>query len=171
MTYRPALLVVVPLAVVAVAAGAFYAIGPEKLWQRFGPADLGAVDFATLKRRDTPNDALACQAEFCAAKADIETPVFAVPAQMTFRAVDAAVAGEPDLERTAADEAQGTLRYVQRSRLMRFPDTINVKVMSLPDGRSTVLIYSRSQLGRGDFGVNRARIARWISLIEAEAQK
>ena len=75
-----------------------------------------------------------------------------------------AVAGEPGLEKVASDETQGTLRYVQRSRLMRYPDTINVKVVALPDGGSTVLIYSRSQLGRSDMGVNRARIERWISL-------
>jgi uncharacterized protein (DUF1499 family) len=70
----------------------------------------------------------------------------------------------------AGDAAQGTLRYVQRSRVLRFPDTINVKVAALPGGGSTVLIYSRSQLGRSDLGVNRARIERWIGLIVAAAR-
>jgi len=41
--------------------------------------------------------------------------------------------------------------------------------VALPDGGSTVLIYSRSQLGRGDLGVNRARIERWIGLISNAA--
>ena len=34
-------------------------------------------------------------------------------------------------------------------------------------GGSAVLIYSRSQLGRGDMGVNLARVKRWAELIVA----
>ena len=174
MANRFSLLVTIPLVIAAAAAlgtGAFFAIGPERVWERFGPGDLGEVDFVTLKRRDTPNDALACRAGFCAAKADIEAPVFARPAQEMFDVVDMALADEPNLEKIASDEARGTLRYVQRSKLMRYPDTINVRVVALSDGGSTVLIYSRSQLGRRDLGVNRARIERWIRLISSEAQK
>ena len=139
------------------------------MWERFGPADLGDVDFATLQRRDTPNDALACRPEFCGARPDIEAPVFARDVPEIVRAVETAVKGEPGLEKVSSDDAQGTLRYVQRSRLMRFPDTINVQVVALPDGGSTVLIYSRSQLGRSDLGVNRARIERWIGLLRNAA--
>ena len=54
---------------------------------------------------------------------------------------------------------------------MGFPDTINVKVMPVPDGGSTVLLYSRSKLGHSDMGVNRARLERWIGLIEEAAEK
>src|SRR6516165_742003 len=31
--------------------------GPERIWNIFGPPDLGAISFETLKRRSTPNDA------------------------------------------------------------------------------------------------------------------
>ena len=174
MGTRLQLLLAIPLAVAAgaaLAAAAFFIAGPERVWERFGPADLGAVDFASLQRRDTPNDALACRADFCAAQADMPSPVFAVPGTQLFRIVEAAVAEEPRLVRVHGDPARGELRYVQRSRVMRYPDTINLKVAALPEGGSTVLIYSRSQLGRGDLGVNRARIERWIGLIEAAAQK
>jgi uncharacterized protein (DUF1499 family) len=140
-------------------------------WPRLGTADLGAADFATLQRRDTPNDALACTPEFCAATADIAAPVFVRPPGEVFRAVEAALAGEPRLERVAAEEGQGMLRYVQRSRILGFPDTIDVKVVPVPEGGAAVLLYSRSKLGRSDMGVNRARIERWIGLIEASAQK
>ena len=50
---------------------------------------------------------------------------------------------------------------------MGFPDTINVKVVPTQDGGSAVLIYSRSQIGKGDMGVNLARVDRWIGLIRA----
>ncbi len=148
-------------------AAAFVVLGPERLWSQFGPADLGDVDFATLVRRDTPNDALACLPEFCAAKADVAAPVFAKPFGDVFLSIQNAVVHEPGLEQVDADAGQGTLRFVQRSRLMGFPDTINVKVVPTADGGSAVLIYSRSQLGKGDMGVNLARVERWIGLIKS----
>src|SRR6516162_247055 len=38
--------------------GTFIITGPERIWNIFGPPDLGAISFETLKRRSTPNDAL-----------------------------------------------------------------------------------------------------------------
>lgn len=61
------------------AAAVLLTAGPERLWETFGPADLGDVDFATLQRRDTPNEALACLPEFCAAEADMPALITAKP--------------------------------------------------------------------------------------------
>jgi uncharacterized protein (DUF1499 family) len=155
----------VTAAVAAALVLAFIVIGSDRIWALFGPADLGNVDFATLVRRTTPNEALACLPEFCAAKADVAAPVFRQPFAEVFLAVQDAMAREPRLEQVAADDAQGTLRFVQRSRLLGFPDTIDVKVVETADGGSAMLIYSRSQLGRGDMGVNLARVERWIGLM------
>lgn len=161
------LMLTIPILAVLVFAG-FWLYGPERIWARSGPADLGDVDFATLVRRDTPNDALACGEGLCAAKPDMAAHVFAVPAADLFYRIQQAVAEEPRLVLMAKEPERGVLRYVQRSAVLRFPDTINVKVVGLPDGRSTVLLYSRSQIGRGDLGVNRKRLERWIGLIEAK---
>lgn len=165
------LLAALIVALVIAFAAAFLILGPERLWAQFGPSDLGDVDFATLERRATPNDALACLPEFCAAKADIAAPVIARPFGDVFLAVQDAVVHEPDLEQVDADAVQGTLRFVQRSRILGFPDTINVKVVPTADGGSAVLIYSRSQLGKGDMGVNLARVKRWTDLIVTTAAK
>jgi hypothetical protein len=150
---------------------AFFAVGPERVWAWFGPADLGDVDFASLQRRQTPNDALACLPGICRAPADLAAPQIGLPIGKALALVRAALVLEPRLEEVAADPGSGSLRYVQRSRWLRFPDTINVKIIEQPEGTSTILLYSRSQLGRGDMGVNRARLERWISLIESEVQK
>lgn len=165
------LLAALVAALIMAVAAAFLILGPERLWAQFGPADLGEVDFATLQRRDTPNDALACLPEFCAAKADVAAPVIARPFGDVFLAVQDAVVHEPGLEQVDADAVAGTLRFVQRSAVMGFPDTINVKVVSTPDGGSAVLIYSRSQLGKADMGVNLARVKRWDDLIVTQAAK
>jgi uncharacterized protein (DUF1499 family) len=157
-------------AILVIAAAVFILLGPPRIWAMFGNADLGDVDFAKLARRDSPNDALACLPRLCAARADVEAPVLAGSPADVFQVVQAAVSGEPGLERVHADSGQGTLRFVQRSRLLGFPDTINVKVVPAQGG-SAVLIYSRSQLGKRDMGVNRARVERWIGLIERAANR
>jgi uncharacterized protein (DUF1499 family) len=129
--------------------------------------DTGAVNFAALQRRTTPNDALLCPPGHCPnAKPDWEAPNFAVtPADLLARVATIALA-EPSTG--ALDQHPGSdlrLRFVQYSRIMRFPDTIDVEVVPISE-KSTLAIYSRSLLGRSDFGVNRARIARWMAALE-----
>ncbi|MBJ7533080.1 DUF1499 domain-containing protein [Rhodomicrobium vannielii ATCC 17100] len=151
-------LVAIPIAIIA----AFFIVGPERLWSLAGPADQGPVDFETLSRRETPNDALACPPGACKARSDIKPPVFAVSAHELRKAFRTAVASEPNLELVDVDENKLTARYVQRSAFWRFPDTIEVRFVDVEDGRSTIAIYSRSLVGRGDLGVNKARVQRWI---------
>ncbi len=52
---------------------------------------------------------------------------------------------------------------------MHFPDTIDVNVMPAGAGQSTLAIYSRSLLGSRDFGVNKARVARWLQALEQDS--
>jgi uncharacterized protein (DUF1499 family) len=153
------------LAVLGVAG--FLIAGPERIWGLFGPPDLGPVSFETLQRRSTPNDALACPADVCSAKADIVPPVFAVSAAELARAFDKAIASEPRL--ALVETSERTRRYIQRSRLLGFPDTIVVRFFDRPGGHSSLALYSRSQLGKGDLGVNRARIERWLEEIRQDA--
>ena len=70
-----------------------------------------------------------------------------------------AIGSEARLSQVEADDATLTDRYVQRSRLMRFPDTIVVRFFDRPGGRSTIALYSRSQLGEGDMGVQTLQAA------------
>lgn len=132
----------------------------------FGKPDLGPVDFATLTRRSTPNDALACPPGICPkAEADMVPPVFPVPGDR-LRAIVAEVASEDAETRPTFESNWGEEdRYLARSRIMRYPDTINVQIVGQGEGRSTLALYSRSQIGLSDFGVNRARIERWLKRI------
>lgn len=153
---------------VAVVAAIGFIVGPARLWSLFGPADLGSVVFEQLQRRITPNDALACPAGLCPATADMTPPVFAVDATALRSAMAKVVASEADLTRVDTSVSPRTDRYVQRSALMQFPDTIVVRYIDVPGGRSTLAIYSRSQFGRSDFGVNKARIERWLGKLSAD---
>jgi uncharacterized protein (DUF1499 family) len=156
-------------AVAIVVLAAFFIAGPERIWSLFGPADLGPVTFDTLIRRTSPNDALACPPGICTAKSDVTPPIFAISGPELEKAFAKVIASEPRVELVASDDSGLTQRYVQRTRIMRFPDTIVVKFIDLGDGRSTIALYSRSQLGESDFGVNRARIERWIGKLSKEA--
>jgi uncharacterized protein (DUF1499 family) len=157
---------VVTLALLA-AVGAFVIIGPERIWNLFGPPDLGEVSFETLQRRSMPNDALACPTELCSANSDIVPPLFSLSASDLQLAFTKVIASEQRVTKVEANDRAE--RYIQRSRLMGFPDTIVVRFLERPEGRSTLALYSRSQLGRGDFGVNRARIERWLEKLAVEA--
>jgi uncharacterized protein (DUF1499 family) len=145
--------------------------GLERTWQGlFGRPDLGTVDFATLKRRTTPNDALICPRDICPqAQPDAEPPVFPVPAARLRSLVSEVALAEPGTSLLDRDPQQD--RYLVRTRFMRFPDTVVVQVFDRGQDASTLALYSRSQIGRSDFGVNRRRLERWVARIGALAAR
>lgn len=142
------------------------ALGLDSLW---GDPDLGPIAFETLRRRNSPNDALACVPDLCPAKADIVSPIFEGPPRALRRTMREALASERGLTLVHADDPALTDRYVQRTALLGFPDTIVVRFVARPRDRSTVLIYSRSKLGWSDLGANRARVGRWLSRLGERA--
>ncbi len=141
--------------------------GIAKLWERVaGPPDLGPVNFADIRRSPTGNDALICPVSLCGATpVDAVSPNFNVPVARLRDAVRVIEVNDPDVFALAQDEARVQDRYLARTRIMRFPDTVSVRFIDLGQGRSTLALYSRSQLGQSDIGVNRARLLAWIKLL------
>jgi uncharacterized protein (DUF1499 family) len=127
--------------------------------------DIGPVDWATLTRHPT-NDALVCPAARCPrAKPDREPPTYALePSAVLARLREVARADANTVELSCDPNCDRTARFIQYTRLMRYPDTIDIEVFPV-DGQATLAIYSRSLIGRGDFGVNRARIERWLAAL------
>jgi len=126
--------------------------------------DIEPTDWARLKRRRTPNDALVCTPALCPnAAADEEPKIYSMtPAELLARMKTIALA-EPNVTELACEpNCDRTARCIQYSRGLRFPDTIDVEVFSAGAG-STLAIYSRSLVGRKDFGVNRARVRRCLT--------
>lgn len=153
----------------AIAISVFVLIGSERIWSRLSPPDLGPVAFENLVRRTSPNDALACPAHLCRAKSDLVPPLFAVNPSVLRGAMSKVIATEPRVMLVHANDADLTDRYVQRSAILGFPDTIIVRYLSQPQGGSSIAIYSRSQLGYSDLGVNKARIVRWLDKLKEAA--
>jgi uncharacterized protein (DUF1499 family) len=132
------------------------------VWGLFGPADQGPVDFATLQRRSSPNDALVCPSWLCSAAPDIAAPLYALPADVLRKTIIAVILRDPNAVQVAEGGASRSDRFVVRTPLLRFPDTVDLMVIPLGPDRSTLALYSRSLVGRGDLGANLARLRRWL---------
>ena len=123
-----------------------------------------AMDFATLTLGRRPNRFLMAPQGLCqAATPHAESPTFEAPPDRLLDAIRRVALAEP---RTAlVSERELGLKFVQRSRIFRLPDTIDVRVVTLGDGRAAPAFYGRAKYGFRDFGVNEARIRRWLTAL------
>ncbi|MBK8160881.1 MAG: DUF1499 domain-containing protein [Rhodospirillaceae bacterium] len=126
-------------------------------------ADTDFIDFSTLTRSSTPNDALACPAGSCPAKVDLVTGTVPLAAATLSAKVVETLSREPRTELVARDASGLKLVFVQRSRLFRFPDTVNIAITPVGGDAAGLAIYSRSNYGHGDLGVNAARVLDWLA--------
>jgi uncharacterized protein (DUF1499 family) len=124
-------------------------------------ADTALVDFAALKRPSSPNTALACAKDTCPSP-DLVTEPVALSAVALAARVPSLLEQEPRVTIAAGDPAAGRFVLIQRSLVFDFPDTVNIAVQAVDDGHATLAIYSRSNYGRSDLGINKARVKRWL---------
>ncbi|MCE7027881.1 DUF1499 domain-containing protein [Jiella avicenniae] len=146
-------------AAAGVAIAGFFAIGPRRIWRwAAGPADQGPVDFARLRRRDAPNDALACSKGACTQPVDLILPTYRTSPAALIEALDDAARSSGRAERVDDGRDPAYRRYVFRSQVFEFPDTLDARAVTVAGGQTALMLYSRSLVGRGDFGANRARL-------------
>jgi len=154
----------VPLLVFVV----FWLIGFDKLWHLLGgPADMGDVELKTFTKTSKPNQYLVCPEGYCENEtADKVSPIYSLSAQELSDALLVSLQSERNLQRVDEETDPLRLRFVQRTEKMRYPDTIRVEIIPVNDTQSSLAIYGQSQIGRKDFGVNKARILRWLRRLE-----
>jgi len=130
--------------------------------------DIGPVNWATLTRHMTPNDALVCPAGRCPdAKPDWDAKIYPMPPGELLALLKKIALAEPGTSELSCEpNCDRVARILQHTRLMRFPDTIDLEVFAAGEGQSTLALYSRSLLGRKDFGVNAARVERWLAALD-----
>ena len=127
-----------------------------------------ATDLRSLERPAAPNNALACLPSLCLAESDLLSPRFDIPAEQLMGIVRQAVSGQPRTELVAEDAALRQLVFAQRSKVFGFRDTIQFQIVPVDSG-STVIAYSRSDVGGWDLGVNRRRLQHWLRAIRHAA--
>ena len=118
-----------------------------------------------LERPASPNTALAAPAGFTPGP-DIVTPRYAVPAARLYDEVLAVAESQPRTFLASNDEPRLQAQFVARSAWLNFPDLIVAQVNAAGPDASTLVLYSRSVYGYGDFGVNRARVTAWLAALE-----
>lgn len=124
------------------------------------------MDFKTFKLTPKPNQYLVAPEGYCQnAEPHRVAPVYSVGAQALEDAFADIALAEPRVVSRPADDGQR--EFVQRSALMRFPDTITIEAIELDGGQSTLAIYSRSKVGYSDLGVNKKRIDEWLARLDA----
>ena len=124
-------------------------------------------DFATLARASSPNSYLVLPPGFASpVAADAESPVYPVPVAVLEEAALAAIRAQPRVVAVAGDPVARQYAFVQRTPVLRFPDTVTVRFVDL-GGQSSLALFSRSKYGRSDLGVNRARVEAWLAAIRA----
>ena len=144
------------------------AYGWEKIWEHtHGSPDLGPVVFEELRKTKKPNQALVCPKGLCNEKdQDRASPIYNVGVDELIEAFLKITADEKGLERVDRNDDPRSIRYVARTRLLRFPDTVRIRFFALGADRSTLAIYSQSQIGQSDLGVNLQRLNRWLDKLK-----
>lgn len=127
------------------------------------PGDI--PDPTALARTGKPNDALLCPPAACRAGADAAPPVYPVAPDRLLAAWRAVLRAQPRATVVAEDPARLLVLAQDRTPVLRFVDTVSIRVLPAPGGGSTFAAYGRSEVGYGDFGTNRRRLEAWAAAL------
>jgi len=155
------------IAIVLAYAAAAYLLGRERLLEVvFGRISAQPIDFKTLRLKETPNQFLMCPDNYCHATPDAKSPVWNEPVAGLTQRWNGFINSMPDTYLLESDEAAQLYTYRVRTPLLRFPDDVTVQFVAVDEGHSSLAIYSRSNYGYSDLGMNRRRIEDWVSRLK-----
>jgi hypothetical protein len=120
------------------------------------------MDMAAIVRPSSSNTALAAPEGF-RPPPDIVTRRYDVPPDQLYEAIRRVALAQPRTWLQVAYDDRLQAHFVARSAVFNFPDLIAVQVN--PD--RTLVLWSRSVYGEGDFGVNRKRLQAWLAALDA----
>ncbi len=99
----------------------------------------------------------------------MESPLFSLGSEELGAIVRSIISAQARTEFVGEDPDIGQLVFVQRSRIFGFVDTIWIQTVDL-EPKASVIMYSRSNVGFWDLGVNRRRVQTWLSEIESAVE-
>jgi len=141
------------------------------LWVRFAPDDVG-FHVEPLEARGTgnPNSWRVGPEGSGPQPLDAATPVYDASPAYLAATFDAFAMAQPGVSRLKVSEDDLCVTYVQRSRVMGFPDYFSIRFLDLGDGHAGVAVFSRARYGQNDHGVNKARVENWLAALEPFAR-
>ncbi len=123
------------------------------------------ISFKASVLIEKPNQFLMCPDGYCKDTPHAASPVFDKPVAELRAAWDEAVAAAPRLKKVPEQDPMRRT-YIQRSKLMRFPDAISAEFIALGPDKSSLAVFSRSKYGYSDAGVTGARIRGWLDELD-----
>ncbi len=138
------------------------------LYVRFAGHDPAVwhVDPVSAPTPETPNSYRVVQPGSPVPESGRESPLFAATPSELMAAFEAHALAQPDTIRLAGSSEEGFTTFVQRTPLVKYPDYISVRAVSVGEGQSALVILSRSRYGQSDLGVNKARIDAWLDALK-----
>lgn len=85
-------------------------------------------------------------------------PAASGPMAAVLGRLDTVALATPRTERLAGSVGEGRITWITRTALIGFPDYTTAQVMPGPG----LCVFGRQRFGRGDWGVNAARIGAWM---------
>ncbi len=123
------------------------------------------VDPAAALPGGKANEFFAAPPGTTAAPAEAQTRLYPESPRALLARFDAIARAQPRTRVVAGDPDSLMITYVQRSRVFGFPDYLTVKAVAT-EGGAGLIVWSRARYGRGDFGVNRARVEAWLAELD-----
>ena len=80
------------------------------------------------------------------------------PMETLLERLDAVALAAPRTERLAGSVTEGRITWITRTALVGYPDYTTAQVMPGPG----LCVFARQRFGRGDWGVNAARVSGWM---------
>ncbi len=122
------------------------------------------IDFQDFELPTSPNSYYVAPAKFSQAKPDSISPVYDINIDALHKFWGMMIAEQARVKLVAKSQYQ--FSYVQRTKWLRFPDYVEVKLISVSTQQSTIAIFSRSKYGYSDFGTNKKRVNQWLGLLD-----
>ncbi|GAB4223009.1 MAG: hypothetical protein Tsb005_16680 [Gammaproteobacteria bacterium] len=127
---------------------------------------MSAINFRNLPVSNKPNQYLVCPQDYCSYQPKQLSPTYKVSLVQLERAWQNMIKQQPRVTLIHEIPKEHHYTYIQRTRWLRFPDYIDVKLIQLSAHDTTLAIYSRSKYGYYDFGVNQHRIEQWLAQLQ-----
>lgn len=124
------------------------------------------IDFERLTRPNSPNYYLACASDRCNIKGDIVVPVFPLSVGMLKDTLNTIIKRQARYKLIDSNVHLMQYQYIQKSFVFGFEDYITLRFHTVNNKQSTLSLLSFSKTGYYDFGVNKRRVKRLLSLLQ-----
>ena len=111
-----------------------------------------------------------CASKACGPNAE-EAQSYPISPENLYQIIQTVILKQPRVEMVENNPKKKTLVFVQRTPRLRFPDIIQMQIISTPSGQASYLWYSKAVYGYYDFNVNKDRLQLWAKLVDHAVEK